>query len=906
MSLRTRLVLIFFICLLLTCVSTAVIVFSLTRDASLNAFHELAVSQLERVEERIKTFIEPASMSVQYLAGLDLVRNSGGELTSYLETTETTTLLYKNHPVYERKIYDEFVRVHNSNDNYGLVFMANKDGQYAQAPEGHIKSPNYDPRVRSWYIEAMADSNEVTVTSPYLTTGGGMVCSIMTKTYDRNNNLLGLLGIDYSLQLLTDDFENRQILKTGYLVLFDANGNIIFDKNHPEYTAMDPEDYPELRKKMAHEKDTMFYGTGASGTREYVVTHSISLTGWTVAVVFQESELLESSYNMLSTIILTFAFVFIVAFGILNIMARSIVKPIEDLTDAATTIADKTRNTAQFATEELHEHLLLSSGSTESKKLSEALHLMLKTLQERIETALTASKAKSAFLSNMSHEMRTPMNAIIGMTTIGKNAKTLERKNYTFDKIEEASTHLLGVINDILDISKIEADKLELSPSEFTFEKMLHKAVDFINFRVEEKRQDLSIYIDNNIPYKIIADDQRLAQVITNLLSNAVKFTPERGLINLNAHLVRDADGICTIQIKVTDSGIGISKEAQERLFTSFVQAENDTSRRFGGTGLGLSISKHIVEMMNGRMWCESEPGKGSTFYFEVEVERSGSENVRAANIVLKNKTRALIVDDDNASCEYFKYVSEQFNLVCDIALSGAQAISMINQNSSYDLYYIDWRMPEMSGAELIEWIMLNTAENSDITVMSSSDWTVIEEDANAAGAYKYIQKPLFPSAIVDSISTNLGAESQIAGKESHTDNDSSSFEGCCILLAEDVDVNREIVVALLEPTMVHIECAVNGIEAVEMYKKSPDKYNMIFMDLQMPVMDGLEATQCIRSLDFPNAKTIPIVAMTANVFREDIEKCISAGMNDHIGKPIDIDAVIEIMRKYIMGDARF
>jgi len=898
MSLRIRLILIFFICLLLTCVSTAVIVFSLTRDASLNAFHELAVSQLERVEERINTFIEPASMSVQYLAGIDIVHNSRGELTSYLDTTETTTLLYKNHPVYERKIYDEFLRVHNSNDNYGLVFMANTDGQYAQAPEGHIKSPNYDPRLRSWYLEAMADENQVTVTSPYLTTGGGMVCSIMTKTYDRNDELLGLLGIDYSLQLLTDDFENRQILETGYLVLFDANGNIIFDRNHPEYTALDAAEYPELRKMMAANPDSTFYGRGSSGSEQYVVTHSIKLTGWTVAVVFQKSELLQSSYDMLKTIIFTFAVVFAVVFGILNILARSIVKPIEELTEAATTIADKTRNAAQVSTEELYDHLQLTSGSVESKKLSEALRLMLKTLQERIETALTASKAKSAFLSNMSHEMRTPMNAIIGMTTIGKNAKTLDRKNYTFDKIEEASTHLLGVINDILDISKIEADKLDLSPSEFTFEKMLHKVVNFINFRVEEKRQDLSIYIDNNIPCKMIADDQRLAQVITNLLSNAVKFTPERGLINLNAHLVRETNGICTIQIKVTDSGIGISKEAQERLFNSFVQAENDTSRRFGGTGLGLSISKHIVEMMNGRMWFDSEPGRGSTFYFEVDVERGSTENISASNPTIKKNTRILIVDDDKDSCEYFKYVSEQFNLVCDIALSGKQAISLISQNGNYDFYYIDWRMPEMSGIELIRWI--NQREESAITVMSASDWAIIEEEANAAGVYNCIQKPLFPSSIVDSISKYLGADSQIADNETKIDDEINSFEGYSILLAEDVDVNREIVVALLEPTMIQIDCAVNGIEAVEMYKAAPEKYSMIFMDLQMPEMDGLEATECIRSLDYPNAKDIPIVAMTANVFREDIEKCIKAGMNDHVGKPIDIDAVIEIMQKHL------
>ena len=906
MSLRLRLILTFSVCLLLTCISTAFIVYSLTRNAAAEAFHTLAVSQLERVEERIKTFIEPGTMSVRYLAKVDLVRNSRGELTSYLDTTETTTLYYINHPQYERRVYDEFIRVHNSNDNFGLVFMANNDGQYAQAPEGHIKSPNYDPRLRSWYIEAMADENEITVTSPYLTTGGGMVCSIMAKTYDSAGNPLGLLGIDYSLQSLTEDLENRQILKTGYLVLFDAGGNIIFDKNHPEYTSLSADEYPDLRKQMAANPDSTFYGTGNSGTQEYVVTHSIEPTGWTVAVVFQESELMESSNEMLRLIIVTFVIIFLLASVLLSLMARSIVKPIEKLTNAATVIADETRDASRGISMDLQEKLNIS-GSSESRRLSESLRLMLKTLQERLETALAASKAKTDFLSNMSHEMRTPMNAILGITAIGKSASTIERKNYTFEKIEEASVHLLGVINDILDMSKIEADKMELSSAKFEFEKTLHKVVNMINFRVEEKKQNFSVYIDNNIPCFVIGDDQRFSQVITNLLSNAVKFTPEYGSINLHTSLVKEENGICTIQVKVADSGIGISEEAQTHLFRSFVQAENNTSRRFGGTGLGLAISKHIIEMMNGHIWLESELGKGSNFYFEVDFERSGNESIGSTKIIMNDdtqkNTRILIADDDKATCDYFKYIAEQFNLSCDTALNAEEVMSLIRLNGQYDLYYIDWTMPDISGADLIKWIKANCDREPDVTVIASTDWAVICEDANTAGAFKYMQKPLFPSDIVDSISKFLGADTQISENEMKISEEIALFEGKRILLAEDVDVNREIVVTLLEPTLIEIDCAVNGVEAVEMYTSEPEKYDMIFMDLQMPEMDGLEATRRIRSLDIPRAKDIPIVAMTANVFREDIENCLAAGMNDHVGKPIDIDVVLDKLQKYLTNN---
>jgi len=395
-------------------------------------------------------------------------------------------------------------------------------------------------------------------------------------------------------------------------------------------------------------------------------------------------------------------------------------------------------------------------------------------LKEALNKAMEASKAKSEFLSNMSHEMRTPLNAITGMTTIGKNAKNMERKDYALDKIEDASTHLLGVINDVLDMSKIEANMLELSPVEFNFEKLLQKTVAVVNFRMDEKRQKLAVHIDREIPQTLVADDQRLAQVVANLLSNAVKFTPEEGSITLNASFMGEEKDVCTVQVSVTDTGIGISKEQQMRLFSSFQQAESGITRKYGGTGLGLAISKSIVEMMGGRIWVQSEPEKGSTFSFTIQARRGTAKE---------------ITNDD----------------------------------------------PETEG---------QTAKD-------------VHEDIMV-------------------------------------------FSGCRILLAEDVEINREIIITLLEPTQLEIDCAENGIQAVRMFSEAPQKYDMIFMDIQMPEMDGYEATRRIRALDVPAAKTIPIIAMSANVFREDIEKCLEAGMNDHIGKPLDFMAVMEKLHIYL------
>jgi len=422
--------------------------------------------------------------------------------------------------------------------------------------------------------------------------------------------------------------------------------------------------------------------------------------------------------------------------------------------------------------------VFLYRNHNESKRLE-------KLVQTRTAEAESANHAKSIFLANMSHEMRTPMNAIIGMTTIGMAAKDMDKVQYCLVKIGDASKHLLGVINDVLDISKIEANKFELSTVEFEFEKMLRKAINVISFRVDERHQHFHVDIDNNLPKTFIGDEQRLAQVITNLLSNAVKFTPDNGTISLNASVVSSTEitmpgSICRLQISVKDTGIGISDEQKTRLFRAFEQADAVTSRKFGGTGLGLAISKRIVEMMDGSVWVDSQPGYGSTFAFTVMLQKGKARDAHDARSEVENTSDVLAIEPEN-------------------------------------------------------------------------------------------------------------------------------FAGHTILIAEDVEINNEIIVTLLEPTKLNIECAKNGLQALEMFKESPDKYDLIFMDVQMPEMDGYEATRQIRDFEkelknsgLKPARQIPIIAMTANVFREDVEECLNAGMNDHIGKPLNIEEILTHLRKYL------
>ncbi|MDR1178337.1 MAG: response regulator [Spirochaetaceae bacterium] len=518
------------------------------------------------------------------------------------------------------------------------------------------------------------------------------------------------------------------------------------------------------------------------------------------------------------------------------------------------------------------------------------------------EEAEQASMAKSAFLANMSHEIRTPMNAIIGMTAIAKGSQDPGRKDYCLKKIEDASTHLLGVINDILDMSKIEANKLELSLVNFDFEKMLQKVINVINFRMDERRQSFTVTVDDRIPRRLLSDDQRLAQVITNLLSNAVKFTPDGGSIHLGASFLKEEDRLCTLRIEVNDTGIGITGEQKDRLFSSFEQADSGTSRKFGGTGLGLAISKRIVEMMGGKIWVESEPGRGSTFAFVIQAERADEKEPAGLlnpGVNWKN-LRVLMVDDSFDTREYFSSMMKKHGAACDTARGGEEAAAMIESNGPYDLYFVDWRMPGMDGIELSRLIKQGQPLSKSVIIMiSSAEWNTIAGEAREAGVDKFLPKPLLPSSVINCINECIGLTGQT--EPGVTDAASQdNFSGYTMLLAEDVDINREIVLAILEPTGLVIDCAENGAEAFRKFSGDPRRYDMIFMDVQMPEMDGYEATRKIRALDHPWAGAVPIVAMTANVFRDDVEQCIEAGMNDHIGKPLDLDDVMARLRKFL------
>jgi len=525
---------------------------------------------------------------------------------------------------------------------------------------------------------------------------------------------------------------------------------------------------------------------------------------------------------------------------------------------------------------------------------------MTLNMQSALENAKAASRAKSSFLSNMSHEIRTPMNAIIGMTMIGKSAPSSEKKDYAFEKIEDASNHLLGIINDILEMSKIEAGKMELSVMVFNLEQMLQKVINIISFRIDEKRQKFTVHIDGDVPRLLIGDDLRLAQVITNLLSNATKFAPNGESVHLGVHLDDVERGLYTIKFTVKDTGIGISRDQQMRLFKSFEQAERGITRKYGGTGLGLAISKYIVELMGGKIWIESDLGKGTTISFTIQTRRGG-ENPNYLPNVDRSSVRVLLVDDDLELHHNFENIAEQLQLRCDVASSGEEALRLAREEGPYDMHFIDWKLPDKDGIELARNIKALDADKPVVLMLSIVEWNTVEKDAKAAGVDDFLSMPLLASTLAECVGRHIGAG--LLAEDAEDDSMfglDETFPGRCILLAEDVEINREIVQAILEPTEIKIDCAVNGTEVVRMFREDPNRYDLIFMDLQMPEMNGLEATRHIRAIGSPKAKKVPIIAMTANVFKEDIEICIESGMNAHIGKPLVLGEVMEILRQYL------
>ena len=523
-------------------------------------------------------------------------------------------------------------------------------------------------------------------------------------------------------------------------------------------------------------------------------------------------------------------------------------------------------------------------------------------LQEALLQAQHANKAKTTFLSNMSHDIRTPMNAIIGFTTIA--VSHIDNRRQVEDclrKVLSSSNHLLSLINDILDMSRIESGKVQIKEQECNLSELTHNLVNIIQPQVKAKQLDLFIDTFDVVNEDVIADALKLSQIFVNLLSNAVKYTPAGGTVSFRvAQQATFHRGYGDYVFTVKDNGIGMSPEFVEHIFEPFEREASATRSGIQGTGLGMSITRNIVEMMGGVINVQSEKNKGSEFQVKLSLRL---QDVRKNTELIQELEglRALVVDDDCDSCESVVKLLEQLGLRAEWTTSGKEAVhrakSASRQNDSYHTYIIDWQMPELSGIETARRIRATIGQEAPIIILTAYDWTDIEEEAREAGITAFCAKPLFMSDLKSAL---LVANNLIEKEETRSWTE-ADFSGRRILLVEDNELNREIAEAILEETGFTVESAPDGTDAVAMVRQSePHYYDAILMDVQMPVMDGYEATRTIRALPREDAENIPIIAMTANAMEEDKEAALKNGMNDHIAKPLDIDLFLSVLGKYI------
>ena len=526
-----------------------------------------------------------------------------------------------------------------------------------------------------------------------------------------------------------------------------------------------------------------------------------------------------------------------------------------------------------------------------------------RALSDALKTAEEASKAKTAFLSSMSHEIRTPMNAIIGLDSLALHEPGISATTRSYlEKIGSSAQHLLSLINDILDMSRIESGRMTLRNEEFAFPKLIEQINTIFSGQCKEKHLEYNCHINGHVGEYYIGDSTKLRQVLINILGNAVKFTPEGGSVDLIVEKTADFDNKSALRFTIKDTGIGMSKDYLPKIFDTFSQEDSSATNKYGSSGLGMAITKNLVDMMNGKIEVDSEKGVGTTFIVTVTLMNSDKQDSAADDVEIRpQELNVLVIDDDPIACDHAKLVLEKSGIAADTVMSGKEALEMIKlrhaRREPYNLIIVDWHMPEMDGVEVTRRIREIIGNESAIIILTAYNWDDVADEAVAAGVDSFIAKPLFSGALIDEFKKVLKKKNLGSGENRRK----AELKGRRILLAEDMPVNAEIMLMVLQMREMEADIAENGRIALEKFQNSPEGYyDAILMDMRMPEMDGLEATQRIRALERPDAKKIPIIALTANAFDEDVQRSLQAGLNAHLSKPVEPEVLFETLENML------
>lgn len=646
---------------------------------------------------------------------------------------------------------------------------------------------------------------------------------------------------------------------------------------------MEGQNIPDIRAELAA-RGTISTNFRLNGTEYYYCLTSLEEYDTLLLFLIPASFVASGTVRMVGTVIRTLLVLSVVLVLLLILAVVSVTRQ----RSASRLFRQEQENMRRL--EEMNQQLEESNAMLEQSK---------KTAEQAFQIAEEANRAKSSFLSNMSHDIRTPMNAIVGFSALlARDADNPEKVREYTRKITSSSQHLLGLINDILDISKIEAGKTTLNLSDENIVDLIEGIDAIMRPQMKAKRHTFDVYNQDIRHEQVIMDKLRLNQILLNLLSNAMKYTPEGGHVTLTVQeLPQHAKQLAHYRFIVADNGYGMSESYLQNIFQAFTREEDSVTNKIQGTGLGMAITKNLLDLMGGNITVESEKGRGSTF--TVELELHISEQAIDQNFWQKNGiTRILAVDDEEVICQNIQMTMEGTGVTVDCALDGQRAVEMVKQSEQegrlYHIVLLDWKMPGMDGVETARQIRQSTGAKVPILILSSYDWPEIEEEARDAGVDAFLSKPFFLTSFRQKVDSVLHRETFVPD----TGETAGILQGMHILVAEDNEINAEILQELLDMAGATCDICENGRLVVDAFAASvPGQYQIILMDVQMPVMNGYEATEAIRELGHPLARTIPIIAMTANAFAEDIRDALEAGMDAHVAKPIDMGVLEQTVR---------